>query len=69
MSQMIALGQTVIVNCAHCGRHAWQVSVMPGSQKMVCPCCDHPTKVDFYVEDGRWGRPLFKMDVRPSCWL
>ena len=71
MSQMIALGQTVFVNCAHCGRHAWRVSVMPGMQKLACPYCEHLTKVEFYIASGgdACARPLFKMDVRPTCWM
>lgn len=69
MSQMIALGQTAHVNCAHCGRHPWQVSVLPGVQKLVCPACGHPTRIHFYVEHGYDGTVLFKMDVTPSVWL
>jgi hypothetical protein len=68
MSQMIALGQTVYVTCSQCGRHAWRVSVIPGIQKLTCPCCERLTRVEFYVDRNAACGPLFKMDVRPTCW-
>lgn len=67
MSQMIALGQTIHVNCARCGKHAWHVAVMPGIQKLRCPRCDYCTVIEFYTRCCDDGTQMFKMDVR-SCW-
>ena len=69
MSQMIALGQPVHVNCASCGKHAWHVSVMPGTQKLICPRCGHQTNIEFYTQRGCDGVRLFKMDVKASNWI
>lgn len=68
MSQMIALGQTVHVNCANCGKHAWHVAVMPGTQKLRCPRCDHKTTIEFYESLSNGGR-VFRMDVKGGCWV
>lgn len=69
MSQMIALGQPVLVTCATCGKHAWHVSVMPGIQKLLCPRCGHQTNIEFYTHRCQDGTRLFKMDVQASCWV
>ena len=69
MSQMIALGQPVHVNCACCGKHAWQVSVLPGVQKLICPRCDHQTNIVFYTDGCSDGTRQFRMDVKPSNWI
>ncbi len=66
MPQMIALGQPILVNCAHCGRHAWHVAVLPGRQKISCPCCDRLTVVEFFTERNADGERQFKMDVWPG---
>lgn len=68
MSQIIALGQTVHVHCARCGRQAWRVSVMLGTQKLMCSECNGKTVIKFYVERDLYRGSLFKMDVRPSFW-
>ena len=64
MSQMIVLGQTVCVNCANCGGHTWRVSVMPGKQRLGCPCCYFGTIVEFYTVGYSDGTRLFKMDIK-----
>jgi ribosomal protein L37E len=63
---MIALGQPILVNCAHCGRHAWHVAVLPGRQKLSCPRCGYQTGVDFSTERKPGGEREFKMDVWPA---
>ncbi len=68
MQQMIALGQPLLVNCVRCGRHAWHVSVMPGEQKLRCPCCREDTLIEFYTERCSDGTRLFKMNVRGCFW-
>ncbi len=68
MLQMIALGQPLLVNCVRCGRHAWHVSVMPGEQKLRCPCCHEHTVVEFYTERRSDGNERFKMDVHGCFW-
>lgn len=67
MSQMIALGRTVYINCANCGKHAWQVSVMLGRQILTCPSCRGETDIRFYTERGCDDARAFKMDVSPRC--
>lgn len=68
MGQMIALGRTVHVNCAHCGKHAWHIAVMLGTQKLNCPRCGHATHIEFYTVRCDDGERLFKMDVKAGWW-
>lgn len=66
MSTMIALGQPVLVNCAHCGKHAWHIAVMAGRQKLTCPCCRHLTVIEFFTDRDSEGDRVFKMHVWPA---
>ncbi len=68
MSQIIALGQPLHVNCAQCGKHAWHVSVMPGIQKLRCPRCHERTLIEFYSSRCSDGSKQFKMEVHGCFW-
>ena len=64
----VTLCTSTIVNCVRCGKHAWHVSVMLGSQKLRCPCCHQDTVVRFYEDRRSDGSRLFTMDVGGCFW-
>ena len=68
MSQMIALGQLIRVNCPCCGIAAWRVPVMLGTVRLTCGTCLGKATVRFYIERGLFSGPTFKMDVNRDLW-